>query len=54
MVATEVGNTDHVPPAVVSVSKVVSPWQTLSVPVIGAGEAFTVIAFQTKQPEGIV
>ena len=32
----------HVPPVVASVNVVVSPWQTLAVPDIPAGLAFTV------------
>jgi hypothetical protein len=50
IVATVVILLAHVPPAVASVSVVVRPWQTLSVPVMIEGSEFTVTIAVEMQP----
>jgi hypothetical protein len=49
-VATLVVTLLHVPPPVALESKVVDPWQTVSVPVIGVLNTFTVITADLEQP----
>jgi hypothetical protein len=44
----------HVPPGAPSVSVVVAPVQTVSVPPIGVGARFTVTVAVTEQPPGNV
>lgn len=50
MVAMPVLPLSHVPPGVASVSVVVSPGHTLSVPLMAAGKGFTVTTVVVMQP----
>ena len=54
MVATPVLTLLHVPPLVPSLSIVVEPWHTLAVPVIAAGNGFTVTVTDRVHPAAVV
>ena len=45
---------DHVPPVLVSPSRVVAPTQTVAIPVIGAGKGLMVTVRVPEQPEPVV